>query len=899
MKPRSRSFRRSPCESCASLLVLIGLAFAADQPTTKESPRMDTPASAPSPQRSKVDFAWSFGTPHRLTAALPDSGRKTLLDLQPGWLKLSWTYEDLTTYPLAAFLTPPTQWEIHVEPLVDGARLAKSTWQRAEGWLPVLDNRYTDDRGEMSLQVAGGESAMILRVEVRNTSTQEHTYTLRSTCPGGWAGYNPAWVDPAWSRDVLLAGWKDRADRVIVLAVGGQMEHHKTAVGQTWRLKPGQSQVAWLVRPYEAYEADLPALRKQDWAGQFEAGKRTWRDLMARTTRMEIPDQGVRNAFQACLADLFVMREPVAGGYVAATPGTEVYRQSNPVEAGIVAVAINQVGLHAESAQGFRMCLELQGDDGNWNDPKGWGHLIWCCAGFKAWATIEHYKLTGDRAYLEAVYPRMLASSRWQETQRVKMRVMDGPAKSPTYGLMPRGMGDAGLMDGDDHYGVFLPHNIWAVYADQVAVEVAGILGKAGDLPELTRIYQAGKADLLEALNRGAIQEAGYRWIPAVSGKTCGSRWGALNAAFPCRLLPADHELITGTIRQNGIADEPRRHPRPHRLDGQRHVGGHHAGQPGRGAAPARSGRRGGQVHPGHAEPRHAAVHLVRGAGPAGRHEQMQRRPPAPLDPGGRRANAPRRDGRGRRPDAPPGRRRGPPMARRRRGRGKRPDPFRRGQLPPPTRPRRQARPRHGHAAQGPRAQGADRPCPPAWRGQGEDGHGRRHRRRRVGPLGRPAWNHYLRGDGGVGRAVRRPPKRCGQNAGTGPMPVSAERASPWPSTRSYAIEVAVGHASCHCRLCFAFHLGSVQGNLEARCGCAQKQARSSAGPRRMGRGKSGGSAREAAGGTPLRPSGGAAFTRVTRRVAVPRLASWPAVRQEDSAGHLRSAACPLLGPSA
>ena len=54
----------------------------------------------------------------------------------------------------------------------------------------------------------------------------------------------------------------------------------------------------------------------------------------------------------------------------------------------------------------------------------------------------------------------------------------------------------------------------------------------------------------MQAMERGAISENGYRWIPGVPGKACGSRWGALYAAFPCRILPPDHELITGTIRK-------------------------------------------------------------------------------------------------------------------------------------------------------------------------------------------------------------------------------------------------------------------------------------------------------------------------------------------------------------
>ena len=175
---------------------------------------------------------------------------------------------------------------------------------------------------------------------------------------------------------------------------------------------------------------------------------------------------------------------------------------------------------------------------------------MWAMSGFKSWAAIEHFLLTDDRAYLEKVFPHMLASSRWQETQRARTRVMKDGARPATYGLMPRGMGDCGLKDGDDLYGVFLPHNMWAVYADRVAAEVAETLGKTDEAKELRAIHDAGLADLLQALDAGAIAEDGYRWIPGVAGKTCGSRWGALNALFPCRILPADHELVTGTLRQ-------------------------------------------------------------------------------------------------------------------------------------------------------------------------------------------------------------------------------------------------------------------------------------------------------------------------------------------------------------
>ncbi|HTO04995.1 MAG TPA: hypothetical protein VL069_14890, partial [Opitutus sp.] len=67
---------------------------------------------------------------------------------------------------------------------------------------------------------------------------------------------------------------------------------------------------------------------------------------------------------------------------------------------------------------------------------------------------------------------------------------------------------------------------------------------------ELRKIYDPARIDLLDTVRRGAITEHGYQYIPGVAGKTSGSRWGALNAAYPFRLLAPDDELITGTIRK-------------------------------------------------------------------------------------------------------------------------------------------------------------------------------------------------------------------------------------------------------------------------------------------------------------------------------------------------------------
>ena len=518
--------------------------------------------------RSMIDFSYAFGTPHRITVALPDSSDKTLLDCHPDHLWIGWSYEDLTDRPLAALMAPRTGWRVRVWPEVDGRALRATGWTRraAEGdaaplgrALPVLEQTFTSDEGvTVTLEVAGALSAALCRVTVHNpTGTAQH---IALVCTSLDWGETPAWLDADIPADHMLCGWAERADRVMALTLGADSTPIRTdALGKTlamaWDVPPGGTRSGWLVRPYRAYAADLPALRGHDWAGEFDSAVAIWNDLLGRMMRVHIPDAGVVQALYACLADFFIMREPVADGYIAGVPGTEGYRAPNAAEPGLLAIGLDQFGLHDEAAEGYQMELDQQGDDGNWADPKGWGHTWWSCSGFKARAIMEHYYTTGDRAYLERIYPRMLASSRFQERQRARSRRLVDGVRPPEYGLMPRGFGDCGLWDGDDRYGVFFPHNVWATYADGLTLAAAEELGRTEDIPEVRRIYETALQDLRIALEAGAIPEEGgdgapgYRWIPGAANKRSGSRWGALNTLAPCGILPPDHPLIEGTLR--------------------------------------------------------------------------------------------------------------------------------------------------------------------------------------------------------------------------------------------------------------------------------------------------------------------------------------------------------------
>ena len=122
-------------------------------------------------------------------------------------------------------------------------------------------------------------------------------------------------------------------------------------------------------------------------------------------------------------------------------------------------------------------------------------------------------------------------------------------AGSPFYGLMPHGMGDCGLMNGNDYYGVFYPTNILCVAGDGLTLEAAEILGKTDDIPLLTEIYHTAKTDLLRSIRANAVHEADYAYIPGIAGAFNSSLYGSLFAYYPAHLLEANDPLIRGIVQ--------------------------------------------------------------------------------------------------------------------------------------------------------------------------------------------------------------------------------------------------------------------------------------------------------------------------------------------------------------
>ncbi len=509
---------------------------------------------------SKVDFAYAFAAPHRVTAAMPVAPAKSLVDITPETVTVSWIYDDLRRFPPECAMMLPGNgllWNFGLTLNSGEMPLLWREWRRMEGWIPSLAAAGSGGTIRTSLRAVPTPEALVLTIECANTGPLPAAVECecRAACRGGYGGWSPHWIDPEVPADHLLAGWHDRADRVLLLA-GGMDAARAVPAGPTHglvfslELAPGETKHLRLVRPYEAYQASLPELRRRDWQQAELEGLRLWRDKMAGLAEIRLPDERVTEALKAAVADIFVMQEPAANGGIATGAGTQCYRAPNSTEGNIADIALAQFGFAADGAAGLAMSLAAIGSDGDWNDPQGWGHTMWFLAGFKAWCVVEYYRLAGDRAWLEGYFPSMLKAVRWQKRMRATTQRLNADGSRPaTYGLMPRGFGDCGLIADGDWYGVFYPHNFYALLADALTLEAARILGRTDLLAELEENHRTALADLRASLAAGSIAEEDYRWIPAAPGCRSGSRYGALCAAVPCGVLACDDPLIEGTLR--------------------------------------------------------------------------------------------------------------------------------------------------------------------------------------------------------------------------------------------------------------------------------------------------------------------------------------------------------------
>jgi len=508
--------------------------------------------------KTQVDFGYSFAEPYRLTICMPSSSNKTILESYSDHFMVRWTYlsckDDKEPGVLIQHGLP---WKVNFRAQVDTTYMKGRHWSRIDDWIPAFDYEWFTDNVSVKAKIVASDKGDVLIFTATNNDNAPHKINIDASV---WNNVvNMKWLDRDYPYSVITPVATERGDRLVLLdpEPAKAMPNGLSHINIVFNLAPNASDSHMLVRPYNAFKVDLQQMFATDWKAEAEKGISTWKELIGKAPVLILPDVKINNAFKACLSDIFVMREEQGDGKMGGLDGTDLYRSSNSFEPNFQAMSLCRLGYYKEAKENIMFSLQFQDKDGDWNDPEQWTRLMWASSGYKSYYIKQYYLQTHDTTFLREQFPRMLASSRWSWKQRERTKRQNKP-DSPEWGLMPRGMGDCGLKDGDDLIGVFYPHNFLHCMGLEVNAWAAKELGRNDVYKELYDNYK----DLYDCINKslkvGVIHEAdGTEWIPGTPNKTSGSRWGVAEAVYPANIIDKNSPLAIGTMKrlQNDISE--------------------------------------------------------------------------------------------------------------------------------------------------------------------------------------------------------------------------------------------------------------------------------------------------------------------------------------------------------
>jgi hypothetical protein len=262
-----------------------------------------------------------------------------------------------------------------------------------------------------------------------------------------------------------------------------------------------------------------------------------WNEADLPFDRITVPDQAVQSLLDSCIRNIYQARE-IKDGRPAFQVGPTCYRGTWAADGPFILEAITYLGRASEVRAG----LEQQVDQ----DSGPGGVAFSKKSGLRLWMIRRHAQLTGDRPWLERMWPRVEREVR----QIIQYRSMtrDDP-KQANYGLMPVGFGDGGLGGQHREY----TNVYWTLAGLRAAIEMA----QQRHDPSLPA-WQAEYQDYWTAFDKARIRDkltdaAGNTYVPVtMKGEEPQlpqrGAWAFLQSVFPGRVFSPEDKLMLGTV---------------------------------------------------------------------------------------------------------------------------------------------------------------------------------------------------------------------------------------------------------------------------------------------------------------------------------------------------------------
>ncbi len=277
-------------------------------------------------------------------------------------------------------------------------------------------------------------------------------------------------------------------------------------------------------------------------AGALARAVARWESASLPYGRIEVADPKVQELLDSCIRNIWQARE-IKNGLPAFQVGPTAYRGLWIVDGAFLLEAVTLLGRAEEARRGIQYLLSFQRPDG--------GFMVidqhWKETGIVLWAIMRHARLTGDRAWLSAVWSDVERAVAFVREMR---RRASSESESPAAGLVPAGFIDGGLSGPSHNYA----NVYWTLIGLRAAVEGAKWLGREEQVEGWARELADFEAAFRRAAARDLRQdEQGNRYLPILMNAPDDllpqkAQWAFLHAVYPGDVFGPDDPLARGTM---------------------------------------------------------------------------------------------------------------------------------------------------------------------------------------------------------------------------------------------------------------------------------------------------------------------------------------------------------------
>ncbi len=301
-------------------------------------------------------------------------------------------------------------------------------------------------------------------------------------------------------------------------------------------LEPGQKEQV-LVGLYRGKEATASVL-VEGAQQELDKAVRYWKEEVDLPfDQIQVPDPAVQSLLDSCIRNIYQARE-LRNGEPAFQVGPTCYRGTWAADGPFILEAVTYLGRGQEARAGLELQIEKDDGPGGVEFSKK--------SGLRLWMILRHWQLTGDRSWLEKMWPKVKFNV--DKIIDYRRMTMDDPSQT-NYGLMPIGFGDGGLGGRHREY----TNVYWTLAGLKAATEIAEQLEEP-----IVSTWKAEFEDYWDyfekARNRDKLRDQhGNDYVPVtMKGEQQQlpqrGAWAFLQSTYPGRIFELDDVLMQGTL---------------------------------------------------------------------------------------------------------------------------------------------------------------------------------------------------------------------------------------------------------------------------------------------------------------------------------------------------------------